>query len=78
MVTTPILVFPDWKKEFHVYVDASCITLGVVLTHHGEGEMDHPIAFISRKLLKAEKTYFRLSTKGWSWYTHYKNSGIIC
>jgi hypothetical protein len=20
MVTTPILVFPDWKKEFHVHV----------------------------------------------------------
>lgn len=31
MVTVPILVFPDWKKEFHVHVDASCIALGVVL-----------------------------------------------
>jgi len=27
MVTTPILVFSDWKKEFHVHVDASCIAL---------------------------------------------------
>ena len=32
MVTTPILVFLDWKKEFHVHVDASCIVLGAVLT----------------------------------------------
>ena len=32
MVTTPILVFPYWKKEFHVHVDASCIVLGKVLT----------------------------------------------
>jgi len=32
MVTTPILVFPDWKKEFHVHVDVSCIVLGAVLT----------------------------------------------
>ena len=32
MVTAPILVFLDWKKEFHVHVDASCIALGVVLT----------------------------------------------
>ena len=31
MVATPILVFPDWNKEFHVHVDASCIALGVVL-----------------------------------------------
>jgi len=23
MVTAPILVFPDWNKEFHVHVDAS-------------------------------------------------------
>jgi len=53
MVTTPILVFSDWKKEFHVHVDASRIALGVVLTQAGEGEMDHPIAFASRKLSKA-------------------------
>jgi len=32
MVTVLILVFLDWKKEFHVHVDASCIALGVVLT----------------------------------------------
>ena len=32
MVITPILVLPDWKKEFHVHVDTSCITLGAMLT----------------------------------------------
>ena len=32
MVTMLILVFPNWKKEFHVHVDASCIELGAVLT----------------------------------------------
>jgi hypothetical protein len=25
MVTAPILVFPYWKKEFHVHIDASSI-----------------------------------------------------
>eukprot|EP00253_Pinus_taeda_P034321 PITA_34321 len=29
MVTVPIELFSDWKKEFHVHVDASCIALGV-------------------------------------------------
>ena len=29
MVTTPILVFPDWTKPFHVHVDDSGIALGV-------------------------------------------------
>ena len=52
MVTVSILVFPYWKKEFHVHVDASCIVLGAVLTHVGEGELDHPIEFASRKLSK--------------------------
>jgi len=42
------LVFLDWKKEFHVHVDVSCIPLGAVLTHASEGDLDHPIAFASR------------------------------
>jgi len=39
MVTTPILGFPDWKKEFHVNLDASCIALGAVLTQLGEEKL---------------------------------------
>jgi hypothetical protein len=50
MVTTQILVFPDWSKEFHVHVDASSIALGAVLTQLGEGDIDHPIAFASKKV----------------------------
>ncbi len=64
MVTAPILVFPDWKKEFHVHVDASCIALGEVLTWASEGELVHPIAFTSRKLSKAEKNYSTIERKG--------------
>jgi hypothetical protein len=45
MVTAPILVFPDWEKTFHVHVDASTITLGVILVYLGAGELDHPIVF---------------------------------
>ena len=55
MVTAPILVFLDWKKEFHVHVDASCIAFGAVLTQAIEGELDHPIVFVRRKLSKAER-----------------------
>lgn len=58
----PILVFPNWKKNFHVHVDASYITLSVVLTKLGEGDIDHPIEFSSQKLSKAEKNY---STTEW-------------
>ena len=31
MVTTPILVFQDWKLPFHVHVDAFSIALGTIL-----------------------------------------------
>ena len=31
MVTTPILVFLDWEKIFHVHVYASIISLGAIL-----------------------------------------------
>lgn len=64
MVIAPIFVFPDWKKEFHIHVDASCITLGAVLTQAGEGETDHPIAFTSRNLSKAERNYSMTESKG--------------
>ena len=51
MVTAPILVFSYWTKPFHLHVDASSIALGVVLTQPGEGDIDHPIAYSSRKEL---------------------------
>jgi hypothetical protein len=57
MVTAPILVFPDWSKEFHVHVDESSIALREVLAQLGEGEIDHPLAFASRKLSIAEVNY---------------------
>jgi hypothetical protein len=57
MVTTPILVFPYWEKTFHVHVDALAIALGVILEQPKTGELDHPIAFSSRKLSESEQNY---------------------
>jgi hypothetical protein len=57
MVTAPIMVFPDWSKEFHVHVNASSIALGEVLAQPGEGDNDHPLAFASRKLSTTEINY---------------------
>ena len=64
MASTPILVFLDWKKEFHVHVATSSIALGVVLVQPGEGDMDHPIAFDSKKLSFAEKNYMTTEREG--------------
>jgi hypothetical protein len=57
MVTTPILVFPDWEKTFHVHVDASSIALGAILAHPRVGDLDQPIEFASRKLSESEHSY---------------------
>jgi hypothetical protein len=32
LVIVPILVFPNWIQIFHMHMDASEITIGVVLT----------------------------------------------
>jgi len=64
MVTAPILVFPYWTKELHVHVDASFIAMGATLAQEGEGDIDHPMAFSSRKLSTAEKNYTTTEREG--------------
>lgn len=64
IVTALILVFPDWKNEFHVHVDASCIMLGVLLTQVSGEDLDHPIAFVRKGLYKVEKNYSTIEHEG--------------
>ena len=64
MASMPILVFPDWNKEFHVHVDVSSVALGVVLMQLDEGDLDHSIAFASRKLSFAERNYTTTDREG--------------
>ena len=64
MASMTILVFPDWDKEFHMHVNASSITLGVILAQPGEGNLDHPIAYASRKLSFAKQNYTTMEREG--------------
>ena len=64
MVTAPILVFPDWSKEFHMHVDASSITLGAMLAQPGARDIDHPLAFASSKLSTVEINYTTTEREG--------------
>ena len=64
MATVPILVFPYWKKEFHVHIDASSLVLDIVLTQPREGVLDHPIFFASIKLSTEEKNYTMTKREG--------------
>ena len=64
MVTSPILVFLDWMKRFHVHVNASSITLRVILAQPGEGVIDHPISFSIWKLFVVETNYMTTKQEG--------------
>jgi len=64
LVIAPILVFLDWKKDFHVHVDESSIMLGIVLAHLGEGYLDNPISFSSRRLSTTENNYTTIEREG--------------
>jgi hypothetical protein len=77
MVRTPILVFPDWEKSFHVHVDASTISLGEILAQPGAGDLDHPIAFISKKLSESEKNYNTTEREGLAMVYFFRNSSTI-
>ena len=52
----PVLVAPDFNKPFILQTDASGTGVGAVLSQV-VGESEHPVMYISRKLLKHEKNY---------------------
>ncbi|XP_024362295.1 uncharacterized mitochondrial protein AtMg00860-like [Physcomitrium patens] len=57
LVSAPILVAPCWKKPFQVYVDASNIVIGSILSQKDDNNRDHLIYFASRQLVMAERNY---------------------
>jgi hypothetical protein len=47
-----------------VHVDASAIALGAILAQLGVGGLDHPIAFVSRKLFESKQNYNTTKREG--------------
>ena len=57
LVTSPILVYPDFSKPFHLETDASALGLGAVLSQlQADGKL-HPVAYASRTVSDAERSY---------------------
>ena len=52
LLTAPILIFPDFMKEFEIYCDASKFAIEAVLTQRLE--LIHPVSYASRQLNKHE------------------------
>ena len=51
------LKFLDWLNKFHVHIDALALVVGAILTQPTDDATDHPNAYASRKLNKAERNY---------------------
>lgn len=54
LLTTPILKYPDFSRQFKIIVDTSDFACGGILTQNYDG-MDMPITYISRSFNKGEK-----------------------
>ncbi|XP_040195045.1 uncharacterized protein LOC120928035 [Rana temporaria] len=57
LTQAPILAAPDANKRFVVHTDASMFGLGAVLSQVGDDGKEHPVAYLSRKLLPREVGY---------------------
>jgi hypothetical protein len=69
---TPVLAYPDFNISFILTMDASKIGLGAVLSQVQNG-VERPIAYASRQLNKAERSYSasELQMLGLVWGTKY-------
>ena len=57
LVTSPILAYPNFQRDFLLETDASQQGLGAVLSQVQSDNRSHPIAYASRGLTPAEKNY---------------------
>jgi hypothetical protein len=56
LMSTPILAFPDFTKQFQITIDASNIGIGAILSQIING-YEKVIAYASRNLSASEKNY---------------------
>ncbi len=57
LTRSPVLIFPDYTKDFILCTDASDIGLGGILMQERNGNAHPPIAYASRLCTAAEKNY---------------------
>ena len=57
MCSDPVLLSPNFDREFVLQTDASNRGIGAVLSQLDDAGQERPVAFISRKLLPREEKY---------------------
>ena len=57
LTSSPVLVTPDYTKEFRLYVDSSDVGSGAALMQQDDDLLEHPVSFYSKKLNKHQRNY---------------------
>ncbi|XP_050402703.2 retrovirus-related Pol polyprotein from transposon 297 isoform X1 [Patella vulgata] len=57
LITSPILIIPDFTKQFKLSVDASDTGAGSVLSQNDVNDIEHPICYFSKKFNRYQKNY---------------------
>ena len=55
----PVLLAPNFNKEFKLAVDANDIGAGGVLLQEDDSGVDHPVCYFSKRFSKQQKNYLR-------------------
>ena len=83
----PILVHPDFDREFILSCDASDIALGAMLGQKDDSNIIHPIAYFSKKLNATQMNYTIMekellaiieAIKSFKYYLYARNFTIRC
>ena len=57
LINSPVLITPDFEKQFKLAVDASDVGIGAVLYQETDDNVEKPISYFSKKLDKHQKNY---------------------
>jgi len=57
LVSPPVLISPDYTKEFRLYCDSSDVGVGASLMQCDKEGVEHPVGYYSKKLNKHQRNY---------------------
>jgi hypothetical protein len=63
LITLPVLIVPNWTKEFHVYIDASNYVIGTMLVQNPDDTIDKPIIYYANQLMTRTKNKYSTTKK---------------
>lgn len=66
LTSAPILTHPDFKRPFIIQCDASSTGVGSVLYQLDDEDVEHPIAYMSKKLNSAQRNYSVTELECWA------------